>query len=88
MSDGYTRQLIEELQRKTTRIERQNQALKHGLYFAISAIGKLAQPFAWAHPLLDLCDRHLESLKTLVPEQKNATRVSQPGGKDGGMQDV
>lgn len=68
MTTAYTEQAINDVAKRCRRLERQNQALKHALYFAIAAVRRLLIATNPEHKDVEMAQLHLDALKTLVPQ--------------------
>ena len=78
MESPYFFAQIDDLQRRCTRLERQNQALKMGLYFVISAVRRLLLVVNPNSPDIALCELHLGQLHALVPTVHGQVEGVQP----------
>lgn len=73
------------MERQLRRLDRQNQALKQSLLFALGAIRKLSIGVSWANPLIDQCNQHMRSIQALVLEAKSTEgRGRSNGALNGG----
>lgn len=79
--DTFTTTKIDELERTCRRLERQNQALKHSLYFTLEALRNLLEVIQPDSPTIGLIISHQKSLNTLLPQQK-----ASGGGNHSGFQ--
>lgn len=79
--DPTTKDTLDTLERQCRRLERQNQALKHSLYFALDALRNVFEVIQPESPTIALLISHQNALETLVNPQKAAD-----GGNHSGLQ--
>jgi len=78
MESTYCLAQLDDIQRRCCRLERQNQALKMGLYFVLSAIRRLLIVVNPLSPDVHLCELHLGQLQALVPSPHAQVEGRQP----------